>query len=103
MTSLRAAPGRKPASTPAERPACVMRAVVDTNVILVANGAHRDVGEECHAACTARLFEPAKRGRVVIDDANEIVEEYLHKTEPRRGRRAGDAFFEVAAEQSGKS
>lgn len=70
-----------------------MRAVVDTNVLLVANGAHDDAGETCRAACTAKLAALAKRGVVVIDDAYQIVEEYLRKTRPRTGKHAGDAFL----------
>lgn len=70
-----------------------MRAVVDTNVILVVNGAHDEVGEACVDSCAAQLLELTRRGRIVIDDANEIVEEYLRKTEPRKGQRLGDAFL----------
>jgi hypothetical protein len=70
-----------------------MRVVVDTNVILVANGAHADVGDDCRDECVAQLAVLAKRGRVVVDDLNEIVEEYLRKTEPHKGQRPGDAFL----------
>lgn len=70
-----------------------MRAVIDTNVILVANGSHPGMGEECRLACIERLEAMAKRGRVVIDDGFEILEEYLRRSEPRKGRRAGDVFL----------
>lgn len=70
-----------------------MRAVIDTNVILVANGAHAGMGDECKLACVERLDAIAKRGRVVVDDGFEILHEYLNRTEPRVGRRAGDVFL----------
>lgn len=70
-----------------------MRAIVDTNVILVANGAHDDVTDECRDACAEMLLALTRGGRVLIDDANEIVDEYLHKSEPHKGQRLGDAFL----------
>ena len=47
----------------------MMRAVVDTNVVLVANGSHADVSPDCVIACIDRLESLMKNGRVVIDDA----------------------------------
>ena len=70
-----------------------MRVVVDTNVILIANGAHPDTGDLCRQACVDRLAQLVKKGRVVIDDGNAIVEEYLRRTEPRKGQRPGDVFL----------
>ena len=70
-----------------------MRIVVDTNVICIANGAHPDAGDLCRQECIDRLATLTKIGRVVIDDGNEIIEEYLRQTEPRKGQRAGDVFL----------
>jgi predicted nucleic acid-binding protein len=70
-----------------------MRAVIDTNVILVANGAHAETSEDCRATCFERLARMARRGRCVIDEGYEILEEYLRKTEPHTSRRAGDVFL----------
>lgn len=70
-----------------------MTVVVDTNVILVANGQHPDVSGACVAACAARLHGIVQSGRVAIDDGYRILEEYQHKTEPHTGKRAGDAFL----------
>ena len=70
-----------------------MRAVVDTNVILVANGAHAAVSEDCRQACVERLLLLVRGGRTVIDSGNQILEEYLRRTEPRKGQRPGDAFL----------
>lgn len=69
-----------------------MRAVVDTNVVLVANAAHPDVSPDCVLACIERLQALMQRGCVVIDDAYRILNEYQRRTEPMRNKGAGDAF-----------
>lgn len=66
--------------------------VVDTNVILVANEAHERVGESCVVTCVQRLHALMHGGRLAIDDGYRILGEYLHKTEPATGKRAGDTF-----------
>ena len=70
-----------------------MTVIVDTNVILVANGQHEDVGETCEKACALRLQGIVKNGRVAIDDRYRILAEYQHKTAPYAGKRPGDAFL----------
>lgn len=71
-----------------------MRAVVvDTNVILVANDRHAEVSRRCVVTCAERLKAIVDQGRVVIDDAFEILSEYQNKTEPYVGKRPGDAFL----------
>lgn len=69
-----------------------MRAVVDTNVVLVANAAHEDVSPDCVIACIDRLEMLMKRGTVVIDDAYLILGEYQHKTTPMKSKGPGDVF-----------
>jgi len=69
-----------------------MTAIVDTNVILVANGQHDDVMPDCVIACTRRLQSIMADGRTAIDDAFEILREYQNKTQPKTGNRPGDAF-----------
>jgi len=69
-----------------------MTVVVDTNVILVANGQHQDVSEGCVASCATRLHGIVQDGRVAIDDRYRILNEYQNKTAPHVGRRPGDAF-----------
>ena len=71
----------------------MMRAVVDTNVILVANGAHADVSPDCVIKCIDRLQALMKGGKVVIDDAHRILGEYHHKTTPVKNKRPGDVFL----------
>lgn len=69
-----------------------MTVVVDTNVILVANGQHEDVSGSCVASCALRLQEIANGGRVAIDDEYRILKEYQHRTSPYAGKRPGDVF-----------
>lgn len=69
-----------------------MTVVVDTNVILIANGQHAGVSATCMKACASRLYDIVQSGRVAIDDGYQILLEYQNKTTPRVGKRAGDAF-----------
>ena len=70
-----------------------MTVIVDTNVILVANGSHADVSDACVSTCAGRLLDISRSGRVAIDDAYRILAEYQNKTSPYEGKRAGDAFL----------
>lgn len=67
--------------------------VVDTNILLVARGRHEDISSECVAACIQRLAEVQRSGRVAIDDGYRILGEYLSKTDPNRGKDAGQVFL----------
>ncbi len=67
--------------------------IVDTNVILIANGQHQDVSPNCVAACALRLEAIMQGGRLAIDDRFLIIGEYLHKTTPKLGKRSGDVFL----------
>lgn len=69
-----------------------MRAVVDTNVVLVANAAHAEVSPDCVLACVERLQALMQRGCVVIDDGFRILTEYQHRTAPMRNKGPGDVF-----------
>jgi hypothetical protein len=67
--------------------------VVDTNVILVANGQHPGVSQACRQRCAAWLTGIMAIGRVAVDDAFEIVREYEHKTHASDGQGVGDVFL----------
>jgi len=69
-----------------------MTVVVDTNVILVANGQHSDVSPMCIASCAERLQSITRSGRLALDDAFLILREYQNKTQANRTRGPGDAF-----------
>lgn len=77
------------------------RWIIDTNVLLIANGAHDDVGPDCVAACALTLQEILQSGRVVIDDGWAILEEYGHKLRPNRGKGPGDVFLKWLLRQTG--
>lgn len=67
--------------------------VIDTNVLLVANGSHQDVSATCRAECVSKLLARQKAGVVVIDDGFRILKEYQHKTRPNQPKGVGDAFL----------
>lgn len=70
--------------------------VVDTNVILVANGQHPGVSFGCVAACALALQSVMRSGTLVLDDGFRILTEYQKKTQPKKGNRPGDAFVKWA-------
>ena len=70
-----------------------MRAVIDTNVLLVANEQHADVSPDCVAACVRRLVEMQAHGITVIDDAHLIFGEYQNKTHIKPPKGVGDVFL----------
>jgi len=49
-----------------------------------------------HHACESRLRDIVQRGRVAIDNEYLILTEYLRKTAPHAGKRAGDIFIKLA-------
>jgi len=67
--------------------------VVDTNVILVAEGRHADISSNCQAACVHRLMAVMREERVVLDDDYRILGEYQHKIDPNRPKGVGQAFL----------
>ena len=71
-------------------------AVVDTNVVLVANGQHADVSPECVKTCALALQSVMRSGKLVLDDGFRILLEYQNKTQPKKGNRPGDAFVKWA-------
>lgn len=70
-----------------------MTVVIDTNVLLVANGSHKDISKSCRESCIKLLYEQTKNGTIVIDDKNRILQEYQRKTHPNQPRGVGDAFL----------
>jgi hypothetical protein len=70
--------------------------VLDTNVLLVANGQHADISPECVTVCAQRLQQLTVDGVLVVDDRYRIVGEYQNKTQPNKGKGPGDAFLKWA-------
>jgi len=69
-----------------------MKQVIDTNVILVANGQHDDVSSDCIEICILQLVE-ARKHVTVVDDGHRIIGEYLRKTKPNQPKGPGDSFL----------
>ncbi len=69
------------------------RAVIDTNVLLVANGKHEGASPACQDECIQRLLAQQQAGVTVIDDGHHILSEYLKKTSPNQPKGVGDAFL----------
>ncbi|NCT67863.1 MAG: hypothetical protein GXC76_09475 [Rhodanobacteraceae bacterium] len=67
--------------------------VVDTNVLLVAEGKHEDASEECVLSCVARLQKIMQGEIVVLDDGYRMLGEYQHKLDARRGKGVGTVFL----------
>lgn len=76
-------------------------AVIDTNVLLVANGSHPDVSDACRAECVRRLLAQKKSGVTVIDDGYRILSEYQSKTRPNQPKGVGDAFLKWLLQNQG--
>jgi hypothetical protein len=91
MNERQSASGQGDGSPDVSRPC-----IVDTNVILVANGQHPGVTQACVAACQTWLTQIMAHGRIVLDDAHEILGEYGHKCDPQAGQGVGDAFVKWA-------
>ncbi|MDY0249539.1 MAG: hypothetical protein RBR45_05715 [Pseudomonas sp.] len=71
----------------------MLKAVIDTNVLLVANQQHPDISIECVAHCIERLQAIQSAGVVVIDDSFIILNEYQHKARINPPRGVGDVFL----------
>ena len=74
--------------------------VVDTNVVLVANGQHQDVSQDCVVACAIRLQAIMQVGKLALDDRYLILLEYQNKTTPKTSNRPGDAFVKWALQNN---
>lgn len=73
----------------------MIRAVIDTNVLLVANGKHQDASDDCLIACTEILDAIENNGgTVVVDDEWRILREYQNNLRSSTGQPGpGDTFL----------
>jgi hypothetical protein len=78
-----------------------VKAVIDTNVLLVANGQHADVSEDCVTECVKRLLAMQQKGIAVIDDSYRILGEYQNKTSLTPPKGVGDVFLKWLLRQAG--
>lgn len=74
--------------------------VIDTNVLLVASGAHDGVSLACRAACIERLSSTMNSGRLAIDDRHRIISEYLNALSRNRNRGVGYVFAKWVAQNA---
>lgn len=70
--------------------------VVDTNVVLVANGQHAEASPDCVKRCVLALQTLMRQDKLALDDRFLILREYQNKTQPKKGNRPGDAFVKWA-------
>lgn len=80
-----------------------MQAVIDTNVLLVANGQHSDVSQDCVVECVRRLQRMQQSGVTVIDDGYRILREYQNKTSLNPPKGVGDVFLKWLLRMAGNS
>lgn len=79
------------------------RRVVDTNVLIVANGRDTNATTACRAAAIEALRQVLRDGRIVVDAADAILAEYRRHCEPKGQPGVGDRFFhEVLMRYDGK-
>lgn len=71
----------------------MLKAVIDTNVLLVANQQHGDMSLECVVACIEHLQSIQNTGVVVLDDNFFILNEYQNKTRLNPPKGVGDVFL----------
>lgn len=71
----------------------MIMAVIDTNVLLVANGQHDEASPECVSECVNRLKSMQATGVTVIDDGFRVLGEYQHKTQLNPPKGVGDVFL----------
>ena len=80
-----------------------MRAVIDTNVLLVANDQHSEASPDCVAACVRLLHEMKDKGITVIDDSFLILNEYKNKTQLQPAKGVGDVFLKLLLRTAGQT
>ena len=73
-----------------------MGEIVDTNVVLVANGQHQDMSRASVAICAQRLKAIMDGRGLVIDAGFLILKEYGNKTAPNTSPKPGDTFVKWA-------
>ena len=70
-----------------------MKAIIDTNVLMVSDHRHGGVNPECISECIDRLRELRNGGKVIIDDNYHILQEYLDNLDTRQGQNKEGTIF----------
>ncbi len=77
-----------------------MRAIVDTNVLVVANGRDTHADLECQSQCVSAITAISLDGTAVLDDQGLILDEYGNNLNFRGEPGPGDAFFKHVFDNS---
>jgi hypothetical protein len=81
----------------------VIRRVIDTNVLVVANGRDTNARIQCRLAAGDALNGLLRNGRIVVDEAREMQTEYRTYCDPKGQPGVGDRFYrEVLNNYGGK-
>jgi hypothetical protein len=75
--------------------------VIDTNVLLVADGQGEHMSDACRIECEARLKAVQAGEQTVLDDGWFILGEYHHKLYPNRSPTSGSAFIKWLLQRQG--
>jgi hypothetical protein len=67
--------------------------VIDTNVLVAANGKSEQIGPNCVLACIAALEEAINHKQVLVDSGMRIFEEYRRNASLSGQPGPGDAFI----------
>ncbi len=81
----------------------MIMAVIDTNVLLVANGQHDEASPECVSECVRRLQSMQTNGIAVIDDGFRVLGEYQNKTQIAPPKGVGDVFLKWLLRNAGNA
>lgn len=70
-----------------------MRAIVDTNVAVTANGRSAQASLPCVRACVQRLLTLRENGKIVLDTSWHVLREYKDNLSETGQPGVGDAFL----------
>ena len=70
--------------------------VIDTNVVRVGDGDAEQAGPDCVDACVDRMERVKEEEKLILDDGNLILREYLKKYRAPLERKPGHAFTKWA-------
>jgi predicted nucleic acid-binding protein len=79
------------------------RAVVDTNVLVAANGWDTHVDMVCQLSCVEELSRMRREEVVCVDDKGLIMREYERRTAHKGQARPGTVFYKHVWQQMGDS
>ena len=79
------------------------RAVVDTNVLVAANGRDTHVEDSCQLRCVEELARLAREEVVCVDDKWLIMREYEKRTRQKGQARPGTVFYKHVCRKMGDS